>query len=84
MSMLLALASGLMVRALATTPRPVSTSDWPLEPALEPSRGISLRAWKLRGLRPLTTMGAVVDSVRTTFELSVKVPRTLRCRTKCC
>lgn len=67
-----------------TTPIPVSTSDWPLEPALDPSSGISLRDWKLRGLRPRTTIGAVVYSVRTTLELSARVPWTLRWRTKCC
>lgn len=84
MSTLLAFASCRRLRALATTPKPVSTKAWPLEPALDPSKGISLRAWKLRGLRPRTTMGAVVDSDRTTLELSARVPKTLRCRTKCC
>lgn len=68
----------------ATTPRPDSTSAWPRDPALDPSRGISLRAWKFRGLRPRTTMGAVMDSVKTTFELLASVPYTLRCSTKCC
>jgi len=40
-SMLLAL-SCFKLMALATTPSPVSTKAWPREPALEPSRGISL------------------------------------------
>lgn len=82
-SMLLAL-SCFKLMALATTPSPVSTKAWPREPALEPSRGISLRAWKLRGLRPRTTIGAVVDSVSTTLLPSESVPWTFRCSTKCC
>lgn len=84
MSILLALPSLLRLRALATTPTPVSTNAWPLEPALEPKRGISLRAWKFRGLRPRTTIGDVMASARVTLVLSGNVPNTLRCRTKCC
>lgn len=68
----------------ATMPRPVSTSAWPREPALEPRSGISLRAWKFRGLRPLTTIGAVVDSARATLDPFANDPITLRCSTKCC
>lgn len=68
----------------ATMPRPVSTSAWPREPALDPRSGISLRAWKFRGLRPLTTIGAVVDSARATFVPFANDPITLRCSTKCC
>lgn len=68
----------------ATIPSPVSTRAWPLEPALDPNSGISFLAWKFRGLRPRTTMGAVVLSVRTTLEPFVRVPTTLRCKTKCC
>lgn len=68
------LLSDLEERALAITPTPVSTRAWPREPALDPRRGISLRAWKLRGLRPRTTMGDVMDSVRTTLLLSARVP----------
>lgn len=73
-TLVLGLAScGFMLSVPATTPRPVSTSAWPLEPALEPKSGISLRAWKLRGLRPRTTIGAVVDSVMTVFVLLANV-----------
>ena len=67
-----------MERAPATTPSPVSTKAWPLEPALDPNRGISFLAWKFRGLLPLTTIGAVVDSVSVTLVPSVKVPITFR------
>ena len=76
----LALGTGavFMLKVPATTPRPVSTRACPLEPALDPKRGISLRAWKLRGLRPRTTMGAVVDSVNTTLVLLASVAYTFR------
>ena len=74
----------LTFKALAITPTPVSTRAWPRDPALEPRSGISLRAWKFRGLRPRTTIGAVVDSDKTTLLPSDKVPNTLRCNTKCC
>lgn len=81
----LALAScGFTANGPATIPNPVSTKAWPLEPALEPSRGISFLAWKLRGLRPRTTMGAVVDSVSTTLLPLASVATTLRWSTKCC
>lgn len=59
-------------------PSPVSTNACPREPALDPKRGISFRAWKFRGLRPRTTIGAVVDSVRTTFDPFAKVPTTFK------
>lgn len=75
---------GLTFKALAITPTPVSTRAWPREPALEPRSGISLRAWKFRGLRPRTTIGPVVVSDKTTLLPSDKVPNTLRCKTKCC
>ena len=85
MSIPLAFASWcLPLKVPATTPKPDSTSAWPREPALEPSKGISFRAWKFRGLRPRTTMGAVVDSAMTTLELLESVATTLRCKTKCC
>ena len=84
MSILLGFPSCLMLMALAATPSPVSTRACPREPALEPSRGISLRAWKFRGLRPRTTIGAVMDSDTTTLELSERVPKTFKCSTKCC
>ena len=67
-----------MLSVPATTPRPFSTRAWPLEPALDPSRGISLRAWKFRGLRPRTTIGAVTDSDKVTLELFERVACTLR------
>lgn len=75
---------GLIARGPATMPSPVSTRAWPLEPALEPSSGISFLAWKFRGLRPRTTMGAVAASVSTTLEPFANVPITFRCTTKCC
>lgn len=85
MSNPLALAScGLIANGPATMPSPVSTKAWPLEPALDPSRGISFLAWKLRGLRPRTTMGAVVASVSTILLPLANVPTTLRWSTKCC
>lgn len=65
-------------------PSPVSTSACPLDPALDPNNGISFRAWKFRGLLPLTTIGAVVASVSTIFVPSVSVPMTFKCTTKCC
>lgn len=79
MSNPLALAScGLAANGPATMPSPVSTKAWPLDPALDPNRGISFLAWKLRGLRPRTTMGAVVDSVSTILLPLAKVATTLR------
>lgn len=75
---------GLMDSDPATIPSPVSTKACPRDPALDPSSGISLRAWKLRGLRPRTTIGAVVASLSTTFEPFVSDAITLRCTTKCC
>lgn len=75
---------GFTAREPATMPSPVSTRAWPRDPALDPRSGISFLAWKFRGLRPLTTIGAVVDSVRTTFVPFVSVPTTFRCSTKCC
>ena len=57
----------------AITPTPDSTRTCPLEPVLEPSKGISFRVEKFRGLRPRTTMGAVVDSAKQTFELLLSV-----------
>lgn len=81
----LAFAScGFTANGPATIPSPVSTRAWPLEPALDPSSGISFRAWKFRGLRPRTTIGAVVASVKTTLDPLVKVPITFKWRTKCC
>lgn len=81
----LALTSwGLIDKGPATIPSPVSTRAWPLEPALEPRSGISFLAWKFRGLRPRTTIGAVAVSVSTTLEPFVRVPIILRCTTKCC
>lgn len=81
----LALTSwGFIVRGPATMPKPVSTRACPLEPALDPRRGISFLAWKFLGLRPRTTMGAVVASVSTTLDPFVRVPITFRCTTKCC
>ena len=68
----------------ATMPSPVSTSACPRDPALDPKSGISFLAWKFRGLRPLTTIGAVVDSVRMTLVPFASVPTTFRCSTKCC
>jgi hypothetical protein len=84
-SMPLGLASWCFaLKGPATTPNPVSTRACPREPALDPNRGISLRAWKLRGLRPRTTIGAVVDSVRTVLVPLANVATTFRCSTKCC
>lgn len=80
----LALSCGLIAKGPATIPSPVSTSACPLDPALEPKSGISFLAWKFLGLRPLTTMGAVVASVRTIFVPFASVPTTLRWSTKCC
>ncbi len=80
----LALSCGLIDKGPATMPRPVSTRACPREPALDPSRGISFLAWKFRGLLPRTTIGAVVDSVRTALDPLDSVPTTLRCSTKCC
>lgn len=81
----LALTSwGLIDNGPATIPRPVSTRAWPLEPALEPRSGISFLAWKFRGLRPRTTIGAVAASLITTLVPFDKVPIIFRCTTKCC
>lgn len=80
----LALSCVLTVKGPATIPIPVSTRAWPRDPALEPNKGISFLAWKLRGLRPRTTIGEVVDSARTTFEPLANVAIALRCKTKCC
>jgi len=80
----LVLSCGFTVKGPATIPSPVSTRAWPLDPALDPKRGISFLAWKLRGLLPRTTIGAVVASLIVTFVPLDKVPITLRCRTKCC
>ena len=84
MSTPLGFSPGFAARGPATIPRPVSTRAWPREPALDPRRGISLRAWKFRGLLPRTTIGAVVDSVNTDLDPFAKVPTTFKCRTKCC
>jgi hypothetical protein len=85
MSIPLAFAScGFTDSGPATIPKPVSTRACPREPALDPNRGISFLAWKFRGLRPRTTIGAVVVSVRTTFDPLVRVAMTLRWSTKCC
>jgi hypothetical protein len=78
------LSCGLAVKGPAIIPSPVSTSDCPLDPALEPSSGISFLAWKFRGLRPRTTMGDVVASASTVLVPLLSVPTTLRCSKKCC
>ena len=75
---------GLMVKGPATIPSPVSTSAWPLDPADDPRRGISFRAWKFRGLRPRTTIGAVVASRSTALLPFARVATILRWSTKCC
>lgn len=73
-----ALGSAFASGGPAMTPTPVSTSTCPLEPVLDPNRGISLRVEKFRGLRPRTTIGAVVDSAMVIVELSLNVAMTLR------
>lgn len=83
-SMFSVLALSLIVNGPATIPNPVSTRAWPLDPALDPNRGISFLAWKFRGLLPRTTIGAVDDSVKTTLLPLPRVPITFRCSTKCC
>lgn len=77
-------SSGLADRGPATIPNPVSTNACPLDPALDPSRGISFRAWKFLGLLPRTTIGEVMYSLRTILFPFVKVATILRCRMKCC
>lgn len=62
------------ITAWATIPCPVSTSVCPREPALDPKSGISFLAWKFLGLLPRTTMGAVVNSERTSFCPFARVP----------
>lgn len=69
---------GLIARGPATMPSPVSTRACPRDPALDPRSGISFLAWKLRGLRPRTTIGAVAASVSTTFDPFANVPMTFR------
>lgn len=74
----LGFSPGFAAKGPATIPRPVSTKAWPRDPALEPRSGISLRAWKFRGLLPRTTIGAVVDSVNTVFDPFARVAITFR------
>jgi hypothetical protein len=68
----------LRMTACATMPWPVSTRVCPREPALDPSSGISFRAWKFRGLLPRTTIGAVVISESTSFCPLANVPWSFR------
>ncbi len=44
----------------------------------DPTRGISFRAWKFLGLRPLTTIGAVEVSQTLSFVPFAKVPTTFK------
>jgi len=68
----------------ATMPSPVSTRACPREPALDPNSGISFLAWKFRGLRPRTTIGAVWASLNTVLVPFASVAMTFKCTTKCC
>lgn len=65
-------------------PATVFTSGGPPREAEEPKRGISFLDWKFLGLRPRTTMGAVVVSQTLTFASFARVATTSRCKVKCC